>query len=233
MIDFHTHILPGIDDGSESVAETAALLEEEVRQGVTKVIATPHFYAHRRSVDDFLQRRARSMDRIRELRDRPNCPEIMTGAEVYFFPGMGRADKLKELCIEGTDLILVEMPFKQWTEEVYENIRDIIQKQKLRVVLAHVDRYPQFQKKKGIWDSVMDLPLTPQINAESLTDGFRHRRFSLELLRQRTDVIIGSDCHNMTNRKPNLQEACRVIEKKLGKERIQQLDKAAAALLGD
>lgn len=232
MIDFHTHILPGIDDGSESTAETAALLEEEVRQGVTRIIATPHFYAHRRSVDDFLQRRARSLDRIRELRDRTNCPEIITGAEVYFFPGMGRADKLKDLCIEGTDLILVEMPFKQWTEEVYENIRDIIRRQNLRVVLAHVDRYPQFQKKKEIWERVMNLPLTPQINAESLTDGFRHRRFSLNLLSQRTDAVIGSDCHNMTDRKPNLQEACSIIEKKQGKERIQQLDKAAASLLG-
>ena len=99
MIVFHTHILPGIDDGSESIAETAALLEEEVRQGVTRIIATPHFYAHRRSVDDFLQRLGRSMDRIRELMSRPNCPEIITGAEVYFFPGMGRDGGLS-LCVD-------------------------------------------------------------------------------------------------------------------------------------
>ena len=60
MIDFHTHILPGIDDGSRNIDMTVAMLSEEVSQGVTAVVATPHFYANRTSVAAFLERREKA-----------------------------------------------------------------------------------------------------------------------------------------------------------------------------
>ena len=47
VADLHSHVLPGIDDGSRSIEMTGEMLEEEARQGVTEVVATPHFYAHR------------------------------------------------------------------------------------------------------------------------------------------------------------------------------------------
>jgi len=227
MIDFHTHILPGIDDGSRDLEETKEMLQEEAAQGVSHIVATPHFYAHRRSIEFFLTRREGSLKTVADF----NAP-ILVGAEVYFFPGMGRADKLRSLCIGETDLILVEMPFDQWTEEVYTEIKDIIYKQKLRVILAHVERYPHFQKKQDIWDRIMELPLTVQLNAGSFTGGFRQRRFALNMLKQNGNVILGSDCHNMDTRRPNLSEARNVIKKKIGEGRLKQLDETAANLLG-
>ena len=102
MIDFHTHILPGIDDGSRDIEMTAKMLEMEREQGVTYIYATPHFYAHRRSVQSFLDRREGALLQVRELLARhPELPEISAGAEVYYFTGMGRAEQLPELCIEG------------------------------------------------------------------------------------------------------------------------------------
>jgi protein-tyrosine phosphatase len=61
MIDFHTHILPGIDDGSKNIEMTMEMLEEEARQGVTEICATPHFYAHRMSFDSFLEKRGHEL----------------------------------------------------------------------------------------------------------------------------------------------------------------------------
>ena len=84
MIDFHTHVLPGIDDGSDSTSETIRMLEEEKAQGIDLVCATPHFYAHRRSVDKFIARRNASFAHIKEkAADRlAGLPEIRLGAEV-------------------------------------------------------------------------------------------------------------------------------------------------------
>ena len=100
MTDFHTHILPGIDDGSKDMDMTEQMLEAEMQQGVSHIFATPHFYAHRRSVDSFLDRRSAAMDKVRKLLEsRPELPRVTAGAEVYYFPGMGAADQLPLLAV--------------------------------------------------------------------------------------------------------------------------------------
>lgn len=231
MIDFHTHILPGIDDGSSDVRESTELLQEEMRQGVKGIIATPHFYANRISVEGFLRQRNESIRLWNEYlsgREEVLLQEdflgIKEGAEVYFFPGMGRAERLKELCIRGTDTILVEMPFVQWNDDVLRELTDILQKQRLRIVLAHVERYPEFQKSSRVWDEVLSLPLTLQVNGGSFLKGRSRRKFCLDLLKKHSNVIIGSDCHNLTTRRPNLAQARELIGKKLGKDRLAQID---------
>ena len=64
MIDFHTHILPGIDDGSRNSEESIQMLNLEQEQGITKIVFTPHFYANRNSVERFLKRREASYERL-------------------------------------------------------------------------------------------------------------------------------------------------------------------------
>ena len=63
MIDFHTHILPGIDDGSRDIRMTEQMLEKEAAMGVTHIYATPHFYAHRANVTRFLEKREKRFRR--------------------------------------------------------------------------------------------------------------------------------------------------------------------------
>ena len=98
MIDFHTHILPGIDDGSRNGEMTREMLEEERRQGVTLIAATPHFYASRMSVDGFLARRAAALERTEGLRaESPEpLPGLVVGAEVLYFPTYGETGSLPE-----------------------------------------------------------------------------------------------------------------------------------------
>ena len=152
MIDFHTHILPGIDDGSRDIDMTIAMLEAERDMGVTHIYATPHFYAHRKSVSTFLSRRDNALSKVRQiLSKRPELPTITEGAEVYYFTGIGRAEHLPELCIAGTDILLLEMPFAQWTDDMARAVEDIIRKRGLRVVLAHVERYERLQKDSSAW----------------------------------------------------------------------------------
>ncbi|MBR0456988.1 MAG: capsular polysaccharide biosynthesis protein [Firmicutes bacterium] len=237
MIDFHTHILPGIDDGSRDMDMTIRMLEAERDQGVSHICATPHFYAHRRSVDFFLERRNRALKEVRKvLTDRSDLPQITPGAEVLYFRGMEQAELLPELCLEGTDILLLEMPFDQWTGEMAKAIGTILTKRGLKVVLAHVERYLRFQKDKTVWDQILNMPLTLQMNAESFIHAGsflrqnKEHKLCLQLLEERGNCILGTDCHNMDERKPNLEEARAVIEKKIGAKRLEEIDKYTAIL---
>lgn len=239
MIDFHTHILPGIDDGSRDIRMTERMLEMEKEQGITHVYATPHFYAHRRSVQQFVERREGALAKTRELlARREDLPEITAGAEVYYFSGIGRAEHIEQLCIEGTDILLLEMLFEQWHSEQLKDVYDLIRRRHLRIVLAHVERYRAFQKDTRAWDEILDMPLTIQMNAESfINEGlFLHRnkdhKFCIQMLQDYDNCIIGSDCHNISSRPPNAAQARMIIEKKCGSSRLAQLDKYTDELLG-
>lgn len=228
MIDFHTHILPGIDDGSRSVEMTMQMLNAETEQGVTGIVATPHFYAHKSNIEDFLAAREESFASVqREIAGSDEdliYPEIFKAAEVYWFSGMGKAKKLPELCIEGTSTLLLEMPFRQWDEEMLQEVKLIMTGQKLHVVLAHVERYMRWQKDKAVWKRLLEMPLTLQVNAESLKGGWLQRRFCFKLIKERQAVLIGSDCHDTVKRPPNLLQARTLITKKLGAAVLRKID---------
>ena len=238
MIDFHTHILPGIDDGSRDIDMTMAMLEKERDMGVTHIYATPHFYAHRKSVSTFLSRRDHALSEVRQiLSKRPDLPTITEGAEVYYFTGIDRAEHLPELCIAGTDILLLEMPFAQWTSDMARAVEDILRKRCLRVVLAHVERYERLQKDRSAWHRIIEMPLTLQMNAESFIETGSWLRPShahklcLRLIEEQENCIIGSDCHDMTERPPNIENARLVIKQKAGAERLAAMDKYTQSLL--
>lgn len=168
MIDFHTHILPRMDDGSRRMAETQKMLKMEYDQGVRQVVASSHFYAQHEFPETFLDRRERRLARVREILHEEEWGQemqIFGGAEVLYYNGMADSPMLPSLCIEGTDTLLLEMPFSQWDKEVYREVRKIIEHRRIKVILAHVERYSSYQKNKDIWEEILDLPLTIQLNA--------------------------------------------------------------------
>ena len=162
LTDFHTHILPGIDDGSQDLDMTGRMLRAEKKQSVDLIVATPHFYADQMAVDSFLENRTRAMEATARMRQasKEALPEIVVGAEVYYFQGMGRAEAMHRLTVADTDTILVELPFEQWDEAVLRDVESLIRRQRLNVVLAHIERYPQFQKDRDVWKRLMALPVT-------------------------------------------------------------------------
>ncbi len=231
MIDFHSHILPKIDDGSRSLKETEEMLRMEKQQGVTKVVATPHFYASENSVGDFLSRREEALKVVYGLTEGESwSPEILAGAEVYYFPGMGRAGMLSEMCVSDTSLILLEMPFAQWTKEMLKDVQDIIEKQKLTIILAHVERYYEFQKKKDIWNSILELPVYIQVNAGALQNR-KKKNIIFKLIKNGFSVIVGSDCHNTVSRPPNLEQGREIISRKFGDRAVQEIDDLGIRIL--
>ena len=242
MIDFHSHILPGIDDGSRDLSMTESMLQEEASQGVGLVTATPHFYPNRMTVERFLSRRNSAMEKTEKILRNSvvPVPAIVCGAEVYYFPGIGQAKMIPELCIGSTRTLLLEMPFEQWQPSVTEDIQALLDRG-FCVVLAHVERYEQFQRNRETWETILALPILKQLNAGSflkppglqgLLTGSRIRSFCLDFLRDHPETILGTDCHNLTGRKPNLAAARKIINKRLGPEILSRADRAGCTALG-
>lgn len=232
MIDFHSHVLPGIDDGSRDAEETLQLLHMEYQQGVRTLIATPHFYGTQDLPGHFLERRAAALKKTEEMiSNDPEVPRLLVGAEVYYFPGIGRAKMLPQLCIQGTRVLLLEMPFCQWTHEMAKEVEGILKERGLIVMLAHVDRYYGFQKNRDAWRRIMELPLYTQLNGEAFLR-WKTRRFALNHVSAYRPTVLGSDCHNTVSRPPNLQAARMVIGRKLGQDTLDKIDILGKQLLG-
>ena len=240
MIDIHCHILPGIDDGSRNSKESEALISEEIDQGINTIVFTPHFYAQRESVDHFLKKREHSFSHLQSTVqfEKLNLTTFL-GAEVYYFGGIGKAEMVSALCIKETDILLLEMPFCQWTKSIYEDVKLLVMKKRLTVILAHVERYFQFQKDRTVMEQVLALPLIVQLNAGSLLEGDKLTDFAgkkkkkhcLSLLAEDRDILLGSDAHNMTVRKPNLKMGRAVIAEKIGTDRLAEIDSLGERLL--
>ncbi len=199
MIDFHTHILPGVDDGSASVAESLAMLREEARQGVREVVLSPHFYPEHTSPDRFLEKRQRAWETLMPALEE-GLPKLHLGAEIQYFEGISRAEKLGKLTIQGSRILLLEMPFCPWTERMVNEIHALQAKGEVQVMLAHIDRYLHMIHK-GLVDRFLEDGILIQANLDFLTH-WSARRKALTMLRQGQIHALGSDCHNMNNRAP-------------------------------
>ena len=125
--------------------------------------------------------------------------------------------------------MMLEMPFCQWDDQVVRDVQTLINKQKLTVIIVHIERYYPYQKKKEFWERVFELPVYAQVNAESFLH-IRTRRKAFMLF-EAYNALLGTDCHNVTNRIPNMQQAREVIQKKLGADRLRRVDELGEMIL--
>ena len=215
MVDFHTHILPQIDDGSGSLEESLHMLSMLRDQQVSTVLATPHFDANKQSIDRFVQRRSEAYTELQGRMD-DALPQIRLGAEVLYYSGISRWDNLDALCIEGTRVLLLEMPLARWTTLMVREVQSLSNTRGITVVLAHIERYLKLQSP-GVIQELLDSGIYMQVNASFFIERST-RRTALKMLRCNQIHLLGSDCHGVQNRPPALNEARNVIVKKYGEE---------------
>lgn len=229
IIDFHTHLLPQMDDGSKSVEESKEMLRREKQMGIDIVAMTPHFYAEQNSIGSFLASRRQAVQQIREIAD-VDLPMLLIGAEVRFFSHISSAKILDEICFEHSGVLLLEMPFAQWDKSMYQEVERLIVAGKRTVILAHMERYPAFQRDKTVFREVMKLPVIGQCNAASLLN-WRRRGQLLRWFKRGQAQLLASDCHNLSTRPPNLKDGRSVIEQRLGVEWLEKIDETGNRLL--
>lgn len=228
MIDFHSHILPNVDDGSRSVDESLRLLDLLRDQNVSSVVATPHFYANEQSVEKFLQRRQEAYEVLAKQMSSDH-PIIRLGAEVHYYPGISRLDDLRALCLDGTRVLLLEMPMTHWTDYTIKELLDMVNSRGVTLVLAHIERYRQLQDKR-LLERLLHAGVLMQVNATFFVER-RTRHRALKLLGNQMLHFIGSDCHGIKIRPPHMGEAMDIIGKKFGDSFLREMNEFATEMI--
>ena len=226
-VDFHSHILPGIDDGSPNAETSVQMLHMAAEQGVDIQILTPHYYPWRETVKSFSQRRSASFQRLSDAW-KMEKPTLFCGAEVAFFSNISRQDTdlIHTLCVEGSRILLIEMPFQSWTSDMADEIATLSLDRGFQIVLAHIERYLRYKRNRTYLEQMANLPIMLQINAETFLRYFGVGKV-LNFVKTGHKILLGSDAHNLTDRKPNLAAARRRIENKFGGDVLRMMDESA------
>lgn len=221
MIDFHTHVLPGMDDGSKDVQESVEMLGKLRNQGIETVMATSHFYANHDTLDRFLQRRAKAVEELKSVY-KEEKPEIVLGAEVHYFRGISNSENIEKLVIEGTNILLLELPYGEWDETILMEIEAIKRNLGLQVMIAHIDRYYLLGRNKSYIQQLLNMDVLIQVNIETFLS-FRFSKRVLKLLLTGKIDALGSDCHNMSTRKPQWDSFMEYMNKKNAQTALEEL----------
>lgn len=233
MIDLHTHILPGMDDGAKDATMSLALLRMEKAQGVDTVALTSHFYPAKESSRRFLERRAEAAKVLAQAalslpaEEQAGLPrKLVLGAEVAWVPNLAYDDNLGQMCLGDTRYMLLELPFEPWNMRMIDDIYHLYDRTGITPVIAHLDRYQKIQKKE-LFEEIFAIGVPIQIGTDGLFGGFFEKRSVLKLLQRDAGFLLASDCHNLQSRKPNLRDAMDVVEKKLGRDVAAELQAMA------
>ena len=188
IVDFHAHILPSADHGSSSIETSLAQLALARDAGVTRIVATPHFYPSRHTLDQFLERRNGAWERLRrELVG--DMPDIRVGAEVLICNGIENLPGLERLFITGTNTLMLELPFADFQEEYIDSAERLVLRG-INVVLAHADRYDEDHI-----DEMVKVGCKIQLNADAFDHLFMKSHIK-NWLSSGSVIALGSDIHH-------------------------------------
>lgn len=216
MVDIHSHILPAVDDGAENLEESLALLEAMKNQGITDVMATPHFYPHEDSLPDFKERTALAYDELLKAAHGKELPRVYLGCEILYFNGLGFSEAIGELCLNGSQYLLIELTDEAIGNSLFKNIEYLKTNTEIVPIIAHVERYYRSKNYRKFIKFIEQENITVQINASSFLEKIYDKAIS-KLIKSNIEIVIGSDTHSLEERPPVMDKALAFIEKKYGK----------------
>lgn len=239
MIDIHTHILPGVDDGLQDIGDAVLMAEDAAAQGVTVMVATPHLY--------WAGRPALSVAQIREGTEALNALVQAKGIPVEILPGCEiplEADLLERLergervsLGDSGQAVLVEPSWEAWLpfgKAVVQSLLDT----GWTVVLAHPERYAYFQRQLSLLEELVQMGVHLQVTTSSLIPGRASpatARCAYELMERRLVSVVASDCHGVNHRRCDMGEAAELLQRAFGKRvaRMLTTDVPRALLRGE
>lgn len=187
LIDFHAHVLPWADHGSSSVETTLFQLNAASEIGVGTVVATPHFYPQYENAERFITRRNACYERLKQQLTDAH-PEIILGAEVLICDNIEAMPGLDTLCLGDTKLILLELPFTDFSASYIDSVKSMT-RQGYTVVIAHADRYNPDNVNR-----LISIGALIQLNADSLSKLFVQPHLKSWIEKNKV-IAIGSDIH--------------------------------------
>lgn len=236
-IDIHTHILFGIDDGSKTLEESIALLQQEKENGVTSVICTPHFYPEADTLEAHLEKCNCAFELLKSSVQYKDLPNIYLGHEVQYFTGISKCQTLDKLCISGTNILLLELPFlTPLSSTMLNEVESIDRDLGIKVILAHIERYSGDRHFKRLLKLIENNGISAQINADSVINPITQKTV-LKLIKRQLVSYIASDTHSPTDRPVLIGKAFKELKSKYytelsvcrkNSERLEQVLEGAA-----
>jgi len=206
MIDFHSHILYGLDDGIQTFEDSVLVVKEAKEAGFNKIICTTHYSNYFKADEE------KRKKRIKELEENKLGVELILGNEIYAISNIDELiDKKEASTINGSSYILFELPLR----ENYSQLRNLIinlMSKGYKLVLAHPERYVTFQKDPKRIEEILNLGVYLQANYMSIEGLYgREAKKLVELLyKHKMITFLGTDVHRTCKYYPNIK---RVKEK--------------------
>ena len=226
LIDIHTHIIPGVDDGSESIRMSLDMLALSAESGITDVIATPHCNIPG-EVDNYVSMELyNALLALRKEAERAEIPvTIYRGMEVFATPELPELIRERKVwSLNGTRYLLMEFAFNEdpvFASEMLQTLR----KRGVRPVIAHPERYTCLQRDVSLAGTWVSLGCQLQMNKGSVFGAFgrKARRTSLKLLKSGMYTYAASDAHSPYGRTTQLDGLRDYLENKISPDKADIL----------
>ncbi|MEW8956919.1 tyrosine-protein phosphatase [Clostridium sp.] len=203
MIDFHSHIIYDIDDGSRNIEESLEMIENAKKEGSKYICATSHYM-----VGTYEPEREDYIKKIKSLMERVEGIDIAEGLEVYIDPSLPTLYKNEKIWgINKGKYMLIEFPMR----EIPKYSKDILYEMtvlNLTPIIAHPERNSKFLKDISLLEEFIEEGYLLQMNASSLIGfhGDEVRNFAETLVKRNMVHMLGSDGHNVKRRNTNIKE---------------------------
>ncbi len=220
--DMHSHLLPEMDDGSDSVELSLKLIDKLRAQGVKRLCFTPHFYTNEESIKSFLKRREESVKKL--LPHLPEDIEFCIGAEVYVTRYLFNNKDLSGICYGDSKFILCEFPFdSHFSDHTMDYFYRLSGNYGLTPVLTHIERYHHLMEDEGLVEDLLDEGIIIQSNVGAFR-GFSQKRRLLKYVKRGYIDILGTDCHSLTRGAPEeYTPTIELINEKCGREFVDHI----------
>lgn len=223
-IDIHSHILPGIDDGSRDWDMTREMLVQAYREGVRAMVATPHNYPGGKPQDT---------EKVRELHKQAQklageiAPDfaVLLGNEIYFRESIAEEIKAGHiLTMADSDYVLVEFHPREHYSTIFRGLKSLVEQGYIPII-AHVERVETLIGSDEKLAELRKLGCYMQANTEDMMGGMFDRGAGrLRNLAEKGYIhLLGSDCHNLTTRPPLMESCMTLLQKRLSLETFQKL----------
>lgn len=199
-------------------------------QGITHVIATPHFYAVNDNLEDYIDRINSAYNKLIKAVAGSELPKIYLGSEVLYYRYIGQSESVYEFCLNKSQYLLLELTDNCIDSGLFDDIIKLRDNMGITPIIAHLERYHKASDYKKLLKFIHEEKILTQINASSLfIDSYS--KTAEKLIKKGIINFIATDAHSPVSRPPMMKEALMKISEKLGQEYLNGFIRNSQILL--
>lgn len=223
-VDIHNHILWGIDDGAYNKKESIQMLQAAAEDGITDIIATPHFHKHKGYAEP--QKIEKLLNEVKEIAEEKNISiNLYTGNELYYTYDLLKQVIEKEcFTLAKSRYVLLEFSVSEEKRKIQKAVYEF-RGEGYFPIIAHVERYEAFANNIEALQEIINMGALLQVNAGVTSDFSKwwKKKFEKSILKKGLVNFLATDAHDMQKRKPQFKKNEQWLRKKYGDEEIKKM----------